>query len=277
MRANFFIVTIIAGILGFSVFFWQSEKSELFYHTENEFGPVWVYDEEGLRCVTFLEPPSPIIQSCMSLSNPKNVLFEYAQIFLSTLFIKEDPREILIIGLGGATLPKALNILVPNANIHIVEINPAIPPIAEKYFGYKFNKTNQLFVEDGVEYVKNSPAGRYDIVFIDAFSADYIPKGVLTSEFMQNVKRVMKENGVVAMNTFIDSAESEIESKLFNDVFGEYYNLKNSSTRVMLASSKKLPNYNKIALNSNIWLYRMAEVGVNQAALVPLFKNSLSH
>jgi spermidine synthase len=277
MRANFFIVTIIVGILGFSVFFWQSDNSEVFYHAENEFGPVWVYDSKGLRCMSFLEPPSPINQSCMSLSKPKNILFDYTQIFLSTLFIKEAPRKILIIGLGGATVPKALNILVPNANIHIVEINPAIPPLVEKYFNYKFNETNQVFIEDGVDYVKNSSADRYDIVFIDAFSADYIPEGILTSEFMQSIKRIMRQNGVVAMNTFISSKESALESKLFKDTFGEYYNLKNSRTRVLLASTKKLPKYNAIALNSNIWLYRMVEVGVNQAALVAFLKNSLVH
>ncbi len=210
MRAHFFIATVISIILGLSVFFWQSNDSELSYHTENEFGSIWVYDTNGLRCMSFLEPPAPIVQSCMSLLHPKEVLFNYVQIFLSTLFLVEDPRKILIIGLGGASLPKALNILVPNAKIHIVEINPAIPPIVEKYFEYKFNDTNRIFIEDGIEYVKNSAADRYDMVFIDAFSADYIPDGFLTSEFMNNVKRILTKNGVVAMNTFVSSEKEEI-------------------------------------------------------------------
>ncbi len=276
MRTNFFIAAVIATILGLSAIYWQSGSPEISYHTENEYGPIWVYDSKGLRCMSFLEPPANIIQSCMSLSNKKAVLFDYAQMFLSTLFINEDPRKILVIGLGGATVQKALNILTPNAKIHSVEINPAIPPVVEKYFGYEFNYTNKLFVEDGVQYVKDSPPHRYDLVLIDAFSIDYIPDGFLTHEFMSNVKEILTENGVVAMNTFVSSKKSDLESQLFQDTFGKYYNLKKANSRVMVAQANgKLPEYQQIAVDSNLWLYRMAEVGISQTALLSLYKSSL--
>jgi spermidine synthase len=276
MRTNFFVAAVITAILGLSTLYWQSNNTEIFYHTENEYGPIWVYDSKGIRCMSFLEPPAPIIQSCMSLSNKKAVLFDYAQMFLSTLFIKEDPRKILIIGLGGATIQKALNILVPNAKIHTVEINPDIPPTVEKYFGYKFNHTNRIFIEDGVQYVKNSPPNRYDLVLIDAFSKEYIPEGFLTREFMNNVKKTLKTNGVVAINTFISSKKSDLESELFKDTFGKYYNLKKANSRVMVAqANNKLPEYQEIAVDSNLWLYRMAEIGINQTALLSLYNDSL--
>lgn len=276
MRTNFFIAAVIATILGFSALYWQSNSTEIFYHTENEHGPIWMYDSKGHRCMSFLEPPASIIQSCMSLSNKKAVLFDYAQIFLSTLFIKEDPRKILVIGLGGATVQKALNILTPNAKIHTVEINPDIPPVVEKYFNYQFNHTNKIFIEDGVQYVKNSPPNRYDLVLIDAFSIDYIPEGFLTHEFMNNVKRILTANGVVAMNTFVSSKKSDLESQIFKDTFGKYYNLKKANSRVMVAkANNKLPEYQQIAADSNLWLYRMTEVGISQTALLSLYKDSL--
>ena len=89
MRTNFFVAAVIATILGFSALYWQSNSPEISYHSENEYGPIWVYDSKGVRCMSFLEPPAHIIQSCMSLSNKKVVLFDYAQMFLSTLFINE--------------------------------------------------------------------------------------------------------------------------------------------------------------------------------------------
>lgn len=276
MRTNFFVAVVIAVILGLSTLYWQSNNTEIYYHTENEYGPIWVYDSKDIRCMSFFEPPAPIIQSCMSLSNKKAVLFDYAQMFLSTLFIKEDPRKILIIGLGGATIQKALNILVPNAKIYTVEINPDIPTIVKKYFGYEFNYTNRIFVEDGVQYVKNSPPNRYDLVLIDAFSREYIPEGFLTHEFMSNVKKTLKTNGLVAINTFISSKKSDFESELFKDTFGKYYNLKKANSRVMVAqANNKLPEYQEIAVDSNLWLYRMAEIGVNQTALLSFYKDSL--
>ena len=60
--------------------------------------------------------------------------------------IKENPEKILMIGLGGATVAKALNILVPNARLDIVEINPAIPPIVADYFEFGETHKNHIFV-----------------------------------------------------------------------------------------------------------------------------------
>ena len=276
MKTIFLITSIIAVILGFSTFYWQSNRTEIFYHSENEYGSLWVYDSKGNRCISFLKPPARINQSCMSLLNKKSVLFNYTQIFLSTLFIKEDPRKILIIGLGGASAQKAFNILTPNAKIHTVEINPKIPLIAEKYFGYKSDPTNKIWIEDGVHYVKNSLPNRYDLILIDAFSTDYIPKGFLTHDFMKNIKKILTTDGVIAINTFVSSKKSDLESKIFKDTFGEYYNLKSSNARIIVAkASGKLPDYQQIAVNSNLWLYRMEELGTNQAALLSLYKDSL--
>ena len=93
---------------------------------------------------------------------------------------------------------------------------------------------------------------------------------------MDNVKKTLKTNGVVAINTFISSKKSDFESELFKDTFGKYYNLKKANSRVMVAqANNKLPEYQEIAVASNLWLYRMAEIGVNQTALLSLYKDSL--
>jgi spermidine synthase len=276
MRTNLFVSIVITLILLGSFFYWRSNKDETSHHVKNEYGSVWVYDSKDRRCMSFLKPPARTNQSCMSLSSENAVLFDYVKMLLSTLFIKEDPRKILIIGLGGASLPKALNILVPNAKIHIVEINPAIPLIAEQYFGYKQNDTNKIFVADGIEYVKDSRSARYDIIFIDAFGVDYIPEGFLTNSFMSDIKRILKEDGIVAMNTSASSKQHHLESELFLKNFGQYYNLKKSNSRVMIAhANNKLPQYQEIAKKSILWVNHLSKVRVNQSALLSLYENSL--
>jgi hypothetical protein len=48
-----------------------------------------------------------------SLKQPDRLVFEYTQMMLGALFLKAEPHSILIIGLGGGTLPRTLEKLLP--------------------------------------------------------------------------------------------------------------------------------------------------------------------
>jgi len=276
MKLKLLLTTLLATSIALIAFFWNKSEVRILYHTENDFGPIWVFEKKDERCMSFIKPPSPILQSCMSLENPKTAaLFHYSQIFLGSLFLKENPEKILMIGLGGATVAKALNILVPNARLDIVEINPAIPPIVADYFEFRETQRNHIFVADGFEFVKNSPANIYDIVLLDAFTTDYIPPSFLTDEFMQNVKKIMAKDGIVAINTFANSKFQSLESELIKNNFGKYYNLTTNQTRVIMASNGNLAKLPEIIHRSNLWRYRFVEVGVDQTAMLSLFQDAL--
>ncbi len=77
--------------------------------------------------------------------------------------------------------------MLPNAQLDIVEIDPAVDRVARKYFGFKPAAKTRVFVEDGRVFVKR--AGRqkpnYDLVMLDAFAEDYIPEHMLTKEFLR--------------------------------------------------------------------------------------------
>ena len=51
----------------------------------------------------------------------------------SVLFVPE-PKTILVIGLGGGTLPMAFHRLFNQTTIHAVEIDTAVVKVAKKYF-----------------------------------------------------------------------------------------------------------------------------------------------
>ena len=253
----------------------MKESIKILHKSENNFGSIWVYERGDYRCLSFIEPPAPSLESGMSLSNPKALLFKIHQVMMTTLFLKDNPKRILIIGLGGGSMVNALNILVPNATIDIVEINPALPSIAQKYFNLKVDGNNKIIIKDGVEFVKNAPEKEYEIVLIDAFDKDYIPPALLSDEFMQNIKKVMKENGAVAINTFIESKYQDLESNLFKNNFGSYYNLCVGANRVVLATKGEMPKLKEIAATSYLWLDKFVEINVSQPALLSLFQDRL--
>lgn len=265
------IAIIITLILNYN------DKSKIIAEVESDFGPIWVFEENNLRCMSFLKPPTPITQSCMNLSNHKIIVHNYAKLFTSAIFFVENPRKILVIGLGGASIHKALNAIFPNAHIDSVEINTAIPAIVEKYFDYKENQLNKIFIEDGAKFVKNGVDQTYDIIFIDAFSKNYIPPQMLTDEFMQNIKRLLTDNGVVAINTFKDTEYSDLEADLFKRNFDNYYNLIAGGSKVMLAGKKLLPPINEISASANLWRFRFVEIGVDQYGLLQLIQGNSSN
>ncbi len=249
----------------------NNDRSKILIKEESNFGPVWIFEKTGQRCMTFIEPPTPIVQSCALTQNPEIVLHGYVKLFLSTLFFNDNPQRILVIGLGGASVHKALNILLPRTQIDTVEINDVLPKIVDQYFDYKEDYRNKIFIEDGAIFAKESVANIYDIILIDAFNVDYIPPQLLTDEFMQDIKKILAPNGVVAINTFTVSKTYELESDLFKRNFGKYYNLIFNKSRIMIAAKNNLPDLSEIASNSILWRYRFVEVGVDQKGLLGLY------
>jgi spermidine synthase len=251
----------------------NNDGSKVLIKEESDFGPVWIFEKTGKRCMSFIEPPTPIVQSCYLIQNPKIVLHSYAQLLLSTLFFNDNPQRILLIGLGGASIHNALNILLPRTQIDTVEINGVLPKIVDQYFGYKEDYRNKIFIEDGAIFAKEAEANIYDIILIDAFNADYIPPQLLTDEFMQDIKKMLTPKGIVGINTFTVSKSYELESNLFKHNFGKYYNLIFNTSRIMLAAKNDLPGLSEIAAKSILWRYRFVEIGVDQNALLGIYQS----
>ena len=55
----------------------------------------------------------------------------YPQMMLGALFVNPAPQSVLIIGLGGGTIPRALRELLPETRIDVVEIDPAVVRVAQ--------------------------------------------------------------------------------------------------------------------------------------------------
>jgi spermidine synthase len=195
------------------------------------------------RCMLFRARRGLGRESCMLVSRPDHLVFEYAPMMLSSLFLNPDPQRILIIGQGGGTLPMALQELVPNAAIDIVEIDGAVDRIARRFFAFKPGPKTRVYIEDGRVFVKRAQrqGQKYDLVMLDAFEADYIPEHMLTQEYLQEVKSIMTPDGVLAANTFSSSALYDHESTTYRSVFGPFFNMK-VGNRVILAKNGGLPS-----------------------------------
>ncbi|MDB6016236.1 MAG: spermidine synthase [Pedosphaera sp.] len=106
--------------------------------------------------------------------------------------------DALCIGLGVGIVPGEL--LRDGARVDVVEINPAVVPVAKKLFDCPIDKLN-LTIGDGRQFV-NSCTKKYDAVILDAFLGDSSPSHLMTREAFSAIHGVLNSNGVLVINTF---------------------------------------------------------------------------
>ena len=198
------------------------------------------------RCLVFAQRSDDRRQSCVNLKDPDRVVFSYVRMAFAGLLLNERPRSILIVGLGGGTLPTALGDLYPEATIDVIEIDAAVVRVAEAYFDFKVTDRVQVWNQDARGFIKR--AGRrgdhYDLIILDAFTGEYIPEHLMTREFLQEVRSLLSDTGVLVANTFSSSDLYDYESATYRDVFGKFFNFKlpASGNRVVIASPNPLPD-----------------------------------
>jgi spermidine synthase len=242
-------------------------------HTEqSKFEKIVVYEQAGERCMKFGSLASSGRQTCLKIQKPQTLLFDYTRMMLGALYLKPDAQRILIVGLGGGSLPTALHQLLPQAQIDTVEIDPAVVAVARRFFYFKTDASQRVHVADGRAFVQQAVRNnvRYDLVMLDAFDVNYIPPHLLTREFLTEVKRLLTPDGVLAANTFSASRMYEDESQTYAAVFGSYYNLR-AANRVILASAGNLPSLDQIKKNADRLDSVMSPLGVSGAELLPRF------
>lgn len=233
---------------------------------------VFVYGDSTMRCLCFTRDCKIGRQSCIDPRQPERLVFEYTQMMLGALLLDPDPRSILIIGLGGGTLPRALGKLLPAAEIDVVEIDPAVTRVATQYFGYHPDAHQHVYEEDGRAYVRRMlrTERRYQLIMLDAYDNQYIPEHLLTLEFLQQVRALLAPGGIVAANTFSSSRLYQNESVTYQAVFGTFYNLK-SGNRVILAGNAPLPSVLQARRNAERFESAFAALGVRTASLLGQF------
>ncbi|HOW62304.1 MAG TPA: fused MFS/spermidine synthase [Candidatus Contendobacter sp.] len=244
-------------------------------HTEKSlYRNILVYEEDEQRCMSFTRNQQTARQTCLSLDDPNQFVFVYTRMMMGALYLNPQPRNILIVGLGGGVLPMALTKMFPDARIDIAEIDPAVVKVAQRFFGFNPSPQVQVIEEDGRVFVKRTGKSgqRYDLIMLDAFDHEYIPEHLLTREFLLEVKTLLTADGVLAANTFSSSRLYHHESATYQAVFGQFYNLRvKLRNRIILAKMDGLPSLDTIKQRADALEDKLKLLGFGGDWLVPLF------
>ena len=248
---------------------------ETVLHSEHSlYRDITVVESFGKRCMRFTRQNNAQ-QSCIYLNDPNTLVFNCNKLMMGALYLKPAPRSVLVIGLGGGSLPSALLRVLPKTDIDIVEIDPAVVMVAKKYFGFRLTPRVHITEEDGRVFVKRAirKGEKYDMIMLDAFENEYIPPHMLTRQFLAEVKKILTPDGVLAANTFITSPLYNNESVTYESVYGSFYNLKKhfDNSRVILVKNDGLLSPEMLKKNAKILEERFLTLGIESPWLLSLF------
>jgi len=112
-----------------------------------------------------------------------------------------DPQidRVLVLGLGSGGLGEYLVRRFPEIDVTYVEIDPAVPELAERWFGYRTGPRRRLAIDDGRRFVEATDE-RFDLIYCDTYVGQSVPFHLATREFFRSAERRLAPGGVVAVN-----------------------------------------------------------------------------
>ncbi|KAL8808820.1 MAG: hypothetical protein Q9200_003986 [Gallowayella weberi] len=128
------------------------------------------------------------------------VMLEAVRLVQPDSGVQEDrniQKNALVVGLGIGTTPAAL--VAHGVRTTVVEIDPVVHDFATRFFRLPSNHTS--VIQDAVVFVdEHSHKAKYDYIIHDVFTGGAEPINLFTAEFLQGLRDMLDEDGVVAIN-----------------------------------------------------------------------------
>jgi len=164
-------------------------QKDTFYHR------IRIEEDDEARYMYF----DRTLQSAMTLKDPTALRLIYSRYTSLGFTFRADAKKMLLIGLGGGSIPKKLNKEFPNMEIDAVEIDPEVIKIAKDHFNIKESKHLRLHAQDGRLFLTRTQ-NQYDVIMLDAYFTDAMPFHLATKQFFELAQKKLTPNGIVVAN-----------------------------------------------------------------------------
>ena len=156
--------------------------------------------------------------------DPDHFELPYARVLPVAFAFIEQPQRVLVVGLGGGTIPTFLRKHFPELRIEAVDIDPGVVEVAKTHFGFREDARMRAYVEDGRKFIEQRQ-NLYNIIYLDAFGPDSIPYTLTTREFLTSVRRALTPQGVVIGNIWSRYSNPLYDSmvRTYQTVFEEVF------------------------------------------------------
>ncbi len=231
----------------------QKKSKYIIEEVESNYNHIIIKQKGEYISMSFSRYKSKFTESKINIFNDDELPVSYTQTMPVSLAYVENPKTLLMIGLGGGMITKYIHKYMPQINITGVELDEKVLAMAKKYFKLKEDSTYRIIIEDGRLFLNNTQS-IYDVIMIDAYKGGYIPFHLCTREFYSLVKSHLSQNGVLALNLHRGSKLYPRIIKTLKDVFEsvDLYKSKSSSNIVAIAYLQETKSPDMLTKNAQI-------------------------
>ena len=139
-------------------------------------------------------------QSYVDLDDPQHLEFEYVRLLADVadaLGTPGEPLAVVHLGGGACTLARYVAATRPGSTQVVVEADDLLVDVVRHQLG---TGGFRLRVGDGRAALPHLAQGASDLVVTDVFVGAQVPGAFATVEFVREVRRVLKDDGVYAVN-----------------------------------------------------------------------------
>jgi spermidine synthase len=156
-----------------------------------------------------------LIQSCMRLDDPDDLVLDYTRAMMGALLFNPQPRQVLMIGLGGGSMVKYIHRHVPSAHLTVVEISQAVIDLRHTFHIPADDARLQVVCADDAKFMVK-PLCSYDLILVDGFTGEGIAEALCSRSFYGHCRKALTAEGLLVANVQADTNETrEIGKRLF--------------------------------------------------------------
>lgn len=201
LRKNFiakivFVALIIGGII---YAFDTSTNSGVVYKGDGLYSAIKIQD------LTLNERPVRLLlrdtnNSSAIFHDSNDLVFAYTQFAELYPVLKPNTKDILVLGGGAYTIPRTLTEKDPALSVDVVEIEPILFDLAQKYFDLRDTSRITNYSMDARVFLSQANE-QYDLIFSDTFGTDLAaPFHLTTHEFYELAKKSLADEGIFILN-----------------------------------------------------------------------------
>src|SRR5688572_5680544 len=174
-----------------------------------------VSDERGYRT---LHVGGEAIQSTMRLSDPWALALDYTRCMMAFLLFHSEPRQALMIGLGGGSLAKFFHRNLRKVQMRVVELDAGVVAAAREHFALPAERA-RFAVEagDGVEALEPECC---DVLVVDAFQDELHVPALASQSFYDGAFLALAEPGAMVVNFMDDDPRFDQSLARLERAFG---------------------------------------------------------
>jgi SAM-dependent methyltransferase len=141
--------------------------------------------------------------SAVDLADPTHLRFAYTRRFADTIdtaFAPGVPLDVVHVGGGGFTMPRWLAATRPGSASTVLEVDEGVVELGRRELAVGEIPGVDVRIGDARSLLAALPDASADVVVGDAFGARSVPWHLATAEFVTDVHRVLRNDGVYVLN-----------------------------------------------------------------------------